>query len=224
VSFRRDLLQWHKGNSRHLPWRDTGDPWLVLVGEICLSRANPSEIRRVFPSLSRAIPTPSALLELTEQAEAQLQALTSASAVRKLRDIARAIHADFEGSVPELPDQLRLLPHVGEWLVASVVAFGWGRPAVVLDGGCARVASRLRGKPRQSHWQARIDLRRLAGKAGPDRAFDAAVADLGALVCVSGTPRCEACPARRYCVTAAGTNLDAAASLGVQGAHKQASL
>jgi len=224
VSFRRDLLEWHQTNSRQLPWRDTADPWLVLVGEICLSRANPSEVRRVFPSLSETIPTPAALLELTQQAEAELQDLTSVSAVCKLRDIAWVIQADHEGSVPELPDQLRLLPHVGEWLVSSVVAYGWGRPAVVLDGGCARVASRLRGKPRQSHWQARIDLRRLAGKAGPDRTFDAAVADLGALVCVSGTPRCDACPARRYCVTAAGGDLDEPPALGEDGTDQQASL
>jgi A/G-specific adenine glycosylase len=143
------------------------------------------------------------MLELSEQTEAQLQELTSVSAIRKLRDIARAIQADYAGSVPESPDQLRLLPHVGEWLISSVIAYGWQRPAVVLDGGCARVASRLRGKPRQSHWQARIDVRRLAGKAGPDSLFDSALADLGALICISGAPRCDDCPARRYCVTAA---------------------
>lgn len=202
VSFRRDLLEWHQTNSRQLPWRDAADPWLVLIGEICLSRANPSEVRRVFPSLSEAIPTPAALLELTQQAEAELQDLTSVSAVRKLRDIAWVIQADHGGSVPESAELLRLLPHVGEWLVSSVVAYGWRRQAVVLDRGCARVAGRLRGKPRQSHWQDRIDLRRLAGKAGPDRTFDAAVADLGALVCLSDRPRCDECPARRYCMTA----------------------
>lgn len=224
VSFRRDLVQWHERNSRQLPWRDSANPWLVLVGEICLSRANTPEIRRVFPLLSDAIPTPAALLGLGEQANARLGDLTSPSAVRKLTDIARAIQADYEGSVPELPDQLRLLPHVGEWLVASVVAYGWQRPAVVLDGGCARVASRLRGKARQSHWQARIDLRRLAGKTGPDRAFGAAVADLGALVCVSGKPRCDVCPARRYCVTAAGEQLDRPLTQEADRIGRQASL
>jgi DNA (cytosine-5)-methyltransferase 1 len=202
VSFRRDLLRWHQDNSRQRPWRDIADPWLVLVGEICLSRAKASELGRVFPKLRQAIPTPTTLLELPNQAEIELQRLTSIPAVRRLRDIAQAIQSDHSGSVPESAELLRLLPHVGEWLVSSVVAYGWRRQAVVLDRGCARVAGRLRGKPRQSHWQARIDLRRLAGKAGPDRAFDAAVADLGVLVCLSDRPRCDECPARRYCLTA----------------------
>jgi hypothetical protein len=51
-----------------------------------------------------------------------------------------------------------------------------------------------------------IDVRRLAGKAGPDIAFNAAISDLGALLCRPAQQQCDECPARKYCATAlAGT-------------------
>jgi DNA (cytosine-5)-methyltransferase 1 len=201
ATFRRDILAWHREQSRQLPWRDSANPWLVLASHVCLSRANPSRAERAFAFLSLAVPSPAALVAAPEQVQREGQQLTSIAAWRELRDIADALVADHAGMVPESAEQLRTLPHVGEWLISAVVAYGWRWPAVVLDRGCARVAGRLRGQP-QSHWQARIDVRRLAGKAGPDIAFNAAMSDLGALLCRPAQQQCDECPARKYCATA----------------------
>jgi DNA (cytosine-5)-methyltransferase 1 len=201
ATFRRDLLAWHSQHSRQLPWRNCSDPWLVLASSVCLSRANPTKAERAFAFLSETTPSPAALVEAPEQVQLELQRLTSVAAARELRDIANALVADHGGMVPESAERLRLLPHIGEWIVSAVISYGWCRPALVLDRGCDRVAERLRGQ-RQSHWQARIDVRRLTGKAGPDRAFNSALSDLGVVVCRPVGPRCDECPARKYCATA----------------------
>jgi DNA (cytosine-5)-methyltransferase 1 len=198
--FRRDLQRWHAVNDQNLEWRASGDPWLVAVGAVCLSRANPAQASRRFPRLRELAPTPAAFLEKTRSGD-ELVGCASKAALAELRDMAQVILTEHGGNVPGAIEQLRQLPHMGEWLASAVLVYGFGKPAVVLDRGGARIASRLRGTE-QSQWQARIDLRRLSGKEGPDEAFNSAMSDLGVLVC-RGLPACSECPARRYCASAA---------------------
>ena len=44
--FRRNLLAWYRTNGRDLPWRNTGDPYHILVSEIMLQQ---TQVDRVLP-------------------------------------------------------------------------------------------------------------------------------------------------------------------------------
>ena len=195
ASFRRDLLEWHAGTSTELPWRRCKDPWQVLMGALCLSRTSAKDANRLFPALCAAVPSPAALVG---DASAPSQLISSACRA-KLSDVAQAIVQQSAGVVPESAEGLRSLPHLGEWVVSTVMVYGQHEQSVVLDEGAARVAARLRGDGSQSHWQARVDLRRLSGKSGPDAPYNAAIHDLALLVCRKRSPLCAECPARAYC-------------------------
>src|SRR5919106_3188277 len=45
-SFRRRLLDWYDRNGRTLPWRETSDPYHILVSEIMLQQ---TQVDRVLP-------------------------------------------------------------------------------------------------------------------------------------------------------------------------------
>src|SRR5881409_1986318 len=45
-SFRRKLLEWYDLNGRTLPWRETSDPYHILVSEIMLQQ---TQVDRVLP-------------------------------------------------------------------------------------------------------------------------------------------------------------------------------
>src|SRR5882757_934447 len=45
-SFRRKLLVWYDLNGRTLPWRETSDPYHILVSEIMLQQ---TQVDRVLP-------------------------------------------------------------------------------------------------------------------------------------------------------------------------------
>ena len=45
-SFRRRLLDWYDRNGRALPWRETSDPYHILVSEIMLQQ---TQVDRVLP-------------------------------------------------------------------------------------------------------------------------------------------------------------------------------
>ncbi|MDP2390895.1 MAG: A/G-specific adenine glycosylase, partial [Acidobacteriota bacterium] len=44
--FRRNLLAWYRKNGRDLPWRNTSDPYHILVSEIMLQQ---TQVDRVLP-------------------------------------------------------------------------------------------------------------------------------------------------------------------------------
>src|SRR5919206_283096 len=44
--FRRRLLEWYRRNGRDLPWRQTSDPYHILVSEVMLQQ---TQVDRVLP-------------------------------------------------------------------------------------------------------------------------------------------------------------------------------
>src|SRR5687767_15955869 len=65
-SFRRRLLDWYDRNGRTLPWRETSDPYHILVSEIMLQQ---TQVDRVLPKYQEWLgryPTFEALADATE--------------------------------------------------------------------------------------------------------------------------------------------------------------
>ena len=59
----QELMQWGMPQLRDLPWRETQDPWHVLVSEVMLQQTN---VPRVLPKFARFVdlfPTPRACAE-----------------------------------------------------------------------------------------------------------------------------------------------------------------
>ena len=107
------------------------------------------------------------------------------------------------GVVPDDVVALEALPGIGTYTARAVACFGYGQPQPVVDTNVRRVVARLlHGRAEAGNARA-ADLTDIAAltPADPARAtrFSVAAMELGALVCVAGTPRCGACPVRGRC-------------------------
>jgi A/G-specific adenine glycosylase len=109
---------------------------------------------------------------------------------------------EFGGDVPDSEAELRRLAGVGDYMAQAVLCFAFGRRAVLLDAVTERVIGRFCGREDRRRWQVRLDLYRLAGALGPDAAFNHALLDLGATVCLADAPDCPSCPLRPGCAAA----------------------
>jgi DNA (cytosine-5)-methyltransferase 1 len=199
IGLREPLLAWHSSRPIH-PWRHAGaTAWSVLVGELTLERAG-AATQRYFDELLRIAPDPRALLGLNS-IHNLMHAGLSASAAKSLHLAAEAIVELFDGVLPDEDIELRAIPGVGDSIAKSILAFGFDRAVVPLNSSVARVATRVAGGEHRRRWQLRIDLHRLAGPSGPDAAFNAAVLDLGAVLCLPTRPRCDECPLQQSCAT-----------------------
>jgi A/G-specific adenine glycosylase len=202
----RPVLAWYAAHARELPWRaDDRSPWGVLVSEVMLQQ---TPVDRVVPAweawLSRW-PTPDALA--TDSPGAALRMWGRLGYPRRalrLHAAATACVERFDGAVPSTYDELRSLPGVGDYTAAAVLAFAYGRRAVVLDTNVRRVLARLVDGTERARPSVTSVERALASSVLPDgdgRAarWSVALMELGALVCTASSPLCEACPVVASC-------------------------
>ena len=192
------LLEWGRYELRDLPWRQTRDPWTILVSETMLQQ---TQVSRVIDRLPRFLERfPSVTACAADAAGAVVEEWAGLGYNRRPLNLHRAatiMTAQHGGRVPERLEDLLALPGVGPYTARAVRAFAFEQPAAVVDTNIGRVLARLGGaqlSPKQA--QARAD--NLAPSAEP-WLWNQSIMELGALVCSKRTPRCDACPVFPWC-------------------------
>jgi A/G-specific adenine glycosylase len=211
----RELLAWYAREGRsHLPWRETRDPYAILVSEVMLQQ---TQVERVLPKYREFLarfPTLSALAEAptAEVIKAWAGLGYNMRAVR-LRQIARQALADYGGRLPYTLDGLLALKGIGRYTAGAIACFAYGQPVATVDTNIRRVLWRIfRGiepAPWPSGGVASRALIELAEWALPrDAAYDwqQALMDLGATICLARRPLCERCPVADCCAALAETS------------------
>lgn len=115
-----------------------------------------------------------------------------------LHRCARQVVDRHGGSLPSDLAGLLALPGVGPYTARAVLAFAHGADHVgVLDTNAARVLARWSGRSLgRAEAQALADG---AVPAGEGWAWNQAMLDLGATVCLARRPRCDECPVAAWC-------------------------
>jgi len=200
------VLDWYADHARSLPWRDPGaSPWSVLVSELMLQQTPVARVLPVHAQWLERWPTPAALAaEPSGEAVRAWGRLGYPRRALRLHAAAAAIVERYDGEVPSGYDELLTLPGVGDYTAAAVASFAFGQRYVVLDTNVRRVFARvLSGVEFPATSVSRAE-RNLAASVLPEddstaATWAVAVMELGALVCTSANPRCEACPVSEQC-------------------------
>jgi A/G-specific adenine glycosylase len=202
--FRRRLLAWYRAHGRDLPWRQTRDPYHVLVSEIMLQQ---TQVDRVLPKYEEWLgryPTLSALADSAEDEVVQAwRPLGYNIRPRRLHAIAREAMATYDGALPGDEDALRAFKGIGPYTAGAVMSFAFGKRAAILDTNVARVLFRVfvgRGDPKSGPMTRRLwELSRTVLPYRHVYDFNQALMDFGATVCSARVPRCAECPLTRRC-------------------------
>ncbi|MFZ9988294.1 MAG: A/G-specific adenine glycosylase [Candidatus Nanopelagicales bacterium] len=121
----------------------------------------------------------------------------------RLHAAAARIATDHGDLVPVDDAALRDLPGVGEYTSGAVRAFAYGQRALALDTNVRRVIARHDLGTQFPAPSIRRSEVAYADSIQPDgrdgSAWMAAVMELGALVCTSRRPACDACPVSATC-------------------------
>jgi len=199
------LLDWFDQYGRkNLPWQQNPTPYRVWVSEIMLQQ---TQVATVIPYYQRFM-----------QELADVQALAAApidhvlhlwtglgyyARARNLHKTAQAVTQLHGGQFPRTVDELAALPGIGRSTAGAIVALGWRKRAVILDGNVKRVLTRLHcveGWPDQPKVQQQ--LWQLAERYTPELRcadYTQAIMDLGATLCARSKPACGLCPLQHRC-------------------------
>ena len=192
------MLIWYKKAARDLPWRETRNPYAVLVSEFMLQQTQVSRVLDFYPRFLKRFPTIEALARARPKAVMeQWDGLGYYARARNLHKLAREVTRRHDGTLPDSPEDLRTLPGVGPYTAGAVACFAYEQPVAAVDTNVKRVLGRVFRK--KDVWGLASAIMPRNGKRAWK--FNQALMELGALVCVARKPKCPVCPVRRECLS-----------------------
>ena len=196
------------GISAVMPWRRTKDPYRILLAEYILQRTRVASGLRYYERFLERFPTIEALAAAPEDEVLRAwEGLGYYRRARNLRAAAQAIVRDHGGCIPPDAAGLAALPGIGPYTAGAVASIAFGERTAAVDGNVTRVVSRL--------FQIEEDVTRPAGRvlvrqraeelvsAERPGAFNQAMMELGATMCVPRRPLCPTCPLADVCLARA---------------------
>ena len=191
-----EVLRWGLPRLRDLPWRQTRDPWGILVSEVMLQQTQAMRVVPKWQQFMTDFPTPAecAVASLGDVLRVW-QGLGYPRRARNLHEAAAAIVA--LGEFPSSFDDLLALPGVGQYTARAVLAFAFDIDAAVVETNIARILARVAGHRLTSRQAQAIADAALPG--GEAWAWNQCLMDLGAAVCRPVAPSCQCCPLAESC-------------------------
>ena len=200
----QSLLNWYGQNRRRLPFREEPTPYRVWVSEIMLQQTRMETALPYFERFMAALPDIQSLAAVGEDELHKLwQGLGYYNRARNLQKAAVLVVQRYGGELPADYAALCSLPGIGSYTAGAIASIAFGLPEVAVDGNVLRVFSRLLasegdiGRPEVKRALSAEVRAALPPEAPGD--FNQALMELGALVCVPGTPDCAACPLGDLC-------------------------
>ena len=222
------LLAWYRQHGRTLPWRETRDPYRILVSEVMLQQ---TQVDRVLPKyhewLDRYPVVRGARCERRERDVVKTwYPLGYNIRPRRLHAIAREAVDSYGGQLPDDEETLRVVQ--GHRRVhgrrGDELRVRQARGDSRHERGARAVAGVRRRRARRRLTRARTHLWTLSRAVLPHRHvydFNQALMDFGATVCTARSPRCQPCPMRSKCRTYPFSGVDSASERGRRGERRR---
>jgi A/G-specific adenine glycosylase len=198
----RDRLKaWYRNDHRPFPWRETTDPYEILVSEVMSQQTQLGRVVEAFEAFVERWPT-AADLSGADRGDVVAfwteHSLGYNNRAKYLHEAATQIQEEYDGEFPRDPDALTDLMGVGPYTANAVASFAFNNGDAVVDTNVKRVLYRAFAVPDDDD-----AFEQAAGQLLPDgdsRVWNNAIMELGGVAC-GKTPQCDeaGCPWRGHC-------------------------
>ncbi|MBQ4552827.1 MAG: A/G-specific adenine glycosylase [Clostridia bacterium] len=198
------LLPWYDEFKRVLPFRGTRDPYAIWISEIMLQQTRTETVSGYFTRFLRRFPDVRELALADEQEVLKYwEGLGYYSRARNLHKAAKIIHEEYDDRFPRTYEAVRALPGIGDYTAAAICSIAYRLPYPAIDGNLTRVISRVHGVREDVGIPSVKRQIEELGREYIDRErpgdWNQALMDLGATICLPGTPDCARCPLKEKC-------------------------
>ncbi|GFE59807.1 winged helix-turn-helix transcriptional regulator [Geobacter sp. AOG2] len=126
-AFRKLILAHHRTNPRPMPWRETRDPYRILVSEIMLQQTQVERVKAKYAEFLASFPTLADLAAAPLPSVLQVwQGLGYNRRALALKRCAEEIVDHFAGRFPTAIEELEALPGIGPYTARAVATFAFG--------------------------------------------------------------------------------------------------
>ena len=138
--FQKRIYRFYRDHRRDLPWRDTSDPYRILVSEMMLQQTQVARVQERYTGFVTRFPDFASLH--TAPVEEILRAWHGLGYNRRalaLKKTASRVMDEWNGILPDDEKSLCSLPGIGKATAAAVQAFAFNKPSVLIETNIRRV-------------------------------------------------------------------------------------
>ncbi len=132
--FQQKIYHHYEEHGRQLPWRETTNPYFILVSEIMLQQTQVDRVLKKYPGFIAQFSTLQALAKApVEVVLAAWHGLGYNRRALYLKRIAERTIEEFGGTLPSSADVLTTFPGLGKNTAASIAAFAFNQPVTFIE-------------------------------------------------------------------------------------------
>src|SRR3989344_6951959 len=126
-AFQKTITSYYRTHKRNFPWRETKDPYAILVSEIMLQQTQADRVIPFFTAFLEKFPTPYALAKAPVRDVLKAwQGLGYNRRALALKNAAEIIVSKHRGIFPRSIAAIDALPGVGPYTAGAIAAFAFG--------------------------------------------------------------------------------------------------
>ncbi len=139
-AFQKKIRDFYKTHERKMPWRETRDPYRIVVSEIMLQQTQVSRVLPKYAEFIRKFPNFRALANAPLRDVLKVwQGLGYNRRAVALHRIAYIVTHEYKGKLSGDPEKLSKLPGIGSVTAAGIAAFAFDTPSIYIDTNVRRV-------------------------------------------------------------------------------------
>jgi A/G-specific adenine glycosylase len=201
--FRSKVVRWFNKNKRNYPWRETHDPFKVLIAEMMLRRTKADQVKAVYDQLFAEYPDVETMAKAgNKELEQILYPLGLKWRIPAFGLVAREVKEKYQCKIPEAREELTTLPGVGEYVAGAVLSIAYGKKEWIVDSNIVRLFRRYFGIKTSKEGRRDkhvVEIAKIYISVKDPRKANLALLDFAALICLPRDPRCSQCPLSSAC-------------------------
>lgn len=139
-AFQDKILTWYNNHKRDFPWRQTRDPYAILISEVMSQQTQINRVVLKYELWMRKFPT---VEHLAKASVADVLAYWSGLGYNRralnLKKTAEMIAKDFNGTFPKTEEELLALPGIGKYTARAILCFAFDQQVTVVDTNIRKV-------------------------------------------------------------------------------------
>ncbi|NTU73359.1 A/G-specific adenine glycosylase [Candidatus Roizmanbacteria bacterium] len=140
AEFKKTVGEYYQVNKRRLPWRETTDPYAIVVSEIMLQQTQVKRVLEKYPAFLMRFPDFSALAQASlKDVLQEWQGMGYNRRGKYLKQIAEIVTSQFQGVLPASPEIVDSFPGIGRATACSICAFAFNQSTVFIETNIRRV-------------------------------------------------------------------------------------
>lgn len=139
-AFQDKILAWYDVNMRNLPWRQTRNPYKILVSEVMSQQ---TQLSRVIPKYEAWLTRFPTVQDLAQSPISEVLRYWSGLGYNRralnLQKAVQVVTKDYQGKFPKTIEELKKLPGLGKYTASAVACFAFNEQLPIIDTNIRKV-------------------------------------------------------------------------------------